>query len=138
MHSSPELTISSASMEEHNLTVNLSDGRIIIYPITGIPWISTASPEKQQNFTVTEWDIYWDEIDDGLTLEHILSPKPLIDFTEQKNPNWERLQEVLGNQQGEKKGGKESLDNFLEEWTGILKGADPDKLKAQYLEEKYG
>ena len=33
---------------------------------------------------------------------------------------------------------KEALNNFLEQWTGIIEGADSDKLKAQYLEEKYG
>ena len=33
---------------------------------------------------------------------------------------------------------KEALDNFLKQWTGIIEGADPDELKTQYLEEKYG
>jgi len=33
---------------------------------------------------------------------------------------------------------KEALNHFLETWTGIIEGANPDELKAQYLEEKYG
>ena len=37
-----------------------------------------------------------------------------------------------------KKPQQESFTEFLDEWTGFLKGIDPDELKAQYLEEKYG
>ena len=87
MHSSPKLTISSATLNGNNLTVFLNDGRIIIYPITGMTWITAAPPEQQQDFSVTEWDIYWQQIDDGLTLEHILSPKHRVDFTKQQSPN---------------------------------------------------
>ncbi len=30
-----------------------------------------------------------------------------------------------------------SLDDFLEKWTGALKGVDPDAAKFEYLREKY-
>ncbi len=33
---------------------------------------------------------------------------------------------------------KLSLGTFLERWQGFLKGYDPDQLRAQYLQEKYG
>ena len=32
----------------------------------------------------------------------------------------------------------QSVATFLNKWRGILKGYDPDKLKNQYLQEKYG
>lgn len=32
----------------------------------------------------------------------------------------------------------QSLVTFLDEWRGVLKGFDPDKLRFQYLQEKYG
>jgi hypothetical protein len=32
----------------------------------------------------------------------------------------------------------QAVDIFLEKWTGFLKGLDPDELKHQYLQEKYG
>lgn len=30
------------------------------------------------------------------------------------------------------------LTTFLEKWRGFLNGFDPDELKSQYLQEKYG
>jgi len=101
MHSSPELTLTSATLTGSNLFVFLSDGRIVIYPIAGMTWITEASQEKQQDFEVTEWEIYWNQIDDGLTLERILSPKPRIDFVFEKAPNWEQFQAALTTHQGE-------------------------------------
>lgn len=95
MNSLPELTISQAVLEEETLIATLSDGRIIIYPLTGMTWLTTAGIEQQQNFEVTEWEIYWPGIDDGLTLEHLLSPRPRVDFTVTPPPNWERVQQLL-------------------------------------------
>ncbi len=31
-----------------------------------------------------------------------------------------------------------TVDRFLDKWRGFLKDADPDELKSQYLQEKYG
>jgi predicted ATP-dependent Lon-type protease len=31
-----------------------------------------------------------------------------------------------------------SITAFLDRWHGFLKGHDPDQLRAQYLQEKYG
>ena len=95
MHSSTELTITSAKLTGNNLVVFLSDGRVVFYPIAGMTWITDAPKEKQQDFTVTEWEIYWNQIDDGLTLDHILSPDPRVDFTKEKAPNWEKFHEVI-------------------------------------------
>lgn len=95
MDSSHELSIRQATLADENLVVTLSDGRIIIYPLHGMSWITNAPLEKKLDFTVAEWEIYWNQIDDGLTLEHILSPKPRVDFTVEKAPNWEKFQEVI-------------------------------------------
>lgn len=32
----------------------------------------------------------------------------------------------------------QAFDAFLKKWSGIIKGVDPDDLKSQYLQEKYG
>lgn len=95
MHSSLELTIEKAMLEEDKLIVSLSDGRVVVYPLTGMSWITEAPTEQKQDFTVTEWEIYWNQIDDGLTLEHILAPHPKVDFTVEKPPNWKRFREVV-------------------------------------------
>ncbi len=109
MHSSTELMISSAKLTGNNLVVFLSDGRVVFYPITGMTWITDAPKEKQQDFTVTEWEIYWNQIDDGLTLEHILSPNPRVDFTQEKAPNWEKFQEVVSHYKGSGAESKEPI-----------------------------
>ncbi len=31
-----------------------------------------------------------------------------------------------------------SVDSFLAKWQGFLKGINPDEMKSQYLQEKYG
>lgn len=95
MDFSHELKITEAFLKEDRLAIYLSDGRIVIYPLTGMSWITETDPHKQQNFTVTDWEIYWDEIDDGLTLEHILSPKPRVDYTQEKHPNWELFRDIV-------------------------------------------
>ncbi len=94
MHSFPELIISDATLQEDKLTVYLNDGRIVVYPLVGMTWITKAPSQTQQDFTITDWEIYWNQIDDGLTLEHILSPRPKADFTTNK-PNWERFRDVV-------------------------------------------
>jgi hypothetical protein len=90
-----ELKIVDAKLEEDKLIVCLSDGRIVIYPLTGMTWITEAPKEQQQDFTVTDWEIYWNQIDDGLTLEHILSPRPCVDFRVKGAPNWEAFRKVV-------------------------------------------
>jgi len=95
MRSSFELTIKDAKLEGDKLVISLSDGRIVVYPLTGMTWITEAPSDQQRDFKVTEWEIYWNQIDDGLTLEHILSPRPKVDFTVEKPPNWKRFREVL-------------------------------------------
>lgn len=33
---------------------------------------------------------------------------------------------------------QQPIDHFLDKWKGVLKGVNPDELKTQYLQEKYG
>lgn len=95
MHSLIELKIINAVLDGLKLIVYLNDGRIVIYPMAGMDWITDASEEVRSTFTVDEWEIYWEAIDDGLTLEHILSPKPRVDFTLEPSPNWKNFQIVV-------------------------------------------
>ena len=98
MRSSFELTIADASLAGDRLVACLSDGRIIVYPLTGMTWITEAPQEQQSDFTVTDWEIYWNQLDDGLTLEHILSLKPRVNFAVEPPPDWEAFREVLAKQ----------------------------------------
>ena len=94
MHSLIELEIINAVLDGLKLIVYLNDGRIIIYPMAGMDWITDASEDQRSAYTVDEWEIYWEAIDDGLTLEHILSPKPRVDFTVEPAPNWQNFQVI--------------------------------------------
>jgi len=95
MRSSRELKIIDATLEDSQLIVYLSDGRIVLYPLAGMTWITEASGEQKQDFTVSDWEVFWNQIDDGITLEHILSDKPRADFTIEKAPNWERFRNAI-------------------------------------------
>lgn len=110
MRSSIELKIIDALLEDSRLLVYLSDGRIIVYPLDGMTWITEVNEKQKADFTVTDWEIYWNQIDDGLTLEHILSSRPRVDFTVEKHPNWERFRKIIAAHQDERK--TKALDDF--------------------------
>jgi len=64
------------------MMVNLSDGRVITLPIDKIDWLrwlAEASPEQQANWSLEPggFAIYWDDLDDGVELCHLLSPYSL-------------------------------------------------------------
>ena len=101
MYSSSELGITRAQFKDEELIVTLNDGRIIVYPLRGMAWITGATPAQQQDFTVTEWEVYWNQLDDGITLEHLLSPKPRVDFTVERLPNWKAFYGVLAKYRSE-------------------------------------
>ena len=68
--------IVSAFFTNNLLTVALNDGRIIIFPCSEMKWLIQASPEQQQDFSIESdgYGVWWDELDDGIALHHILSP----------------------------------------------------------------
>ena len=60
------------------MMVSLSDGRMITLPLDKIDWLrwlATASSEQQANWSLEPggFAIYWDELDDGVELCHLLS-----------------------------------------------------------------
>ena len=75
MNSFPNTKILNAFLHKDLLTVFLNDGRIIIFPCTSMKWLSQATEEQQQNFSVESdgYGIWWEELDDGIALHHLLS-----------------------------------------------------------------
>lgn len=64
------------------LIVILSDGREITLPLdkfTWLSWLAQASPEQQANWSLEPggYAVYWEDLDDGFEVEHILTPQPL-------------------------------------------------------------
>jgi hypothetical protein len=67
---------------ENKLIVALSDGREITLPLdkfTWLSWLAKATPTQQANWSLEPdgYAIYWEELDDGFEVEHILATEPL-------------------------------------------------------------
>lgn len=68
--------------EGNMLVVTLSDGREVCLPMDRIPWLrwlAEATPEQRAKWSLEPngFAIYWDELDDGIEVTHLLAPHPL-------------------------------------------------------------
>ena len=65
------------------LHIVLSDGREIslrLNQLTWLKWLAKAMPEQRAEWTIEPggFAIYWDKLDDGIEIEHLLSLQPLV------------------------------------------------------------
>jgi Protein of unknown function (DUF2442) len=65
------------------IIILLSDRREISSPVDRIDWLkwlASATPEQRAKWTIEPggFAVYWEELDDGLEIEHLLSLQPLI------------------------------------------------------------
>lgn len=75
--------VTEVHFEDNNLLVTLSDGRTISLPIDKIEWLqwlAAASPEQRANWTIEPggYAVYWDDLDDGIEVMHLLGMQPLV------------------------------------------------------------
>lgn len=64
------------------LYVTLSDSRQISVPLENIPWLkwlNSATSEQRARWSLEPggFAVYWDELDDGIEISHLLSIQPL-------------------------------------------------------------
>lgn len=64
------------------LFVSLSDGREISLPMERVEWLDwlmKASPPQRSKWSIEPggFAIYWDELDDGIEVRHLLELQPL-------------------------------------------------------------
>ncbi len=64
------------------LFVSLGDGREISLPMERVEWLDwlvKASPQQRSKWSIEPggFAIYWDELDDGIELRHLLEMQPL-------------------------------------------------------------
>jgi hypothetical protein len=64
------------------LRVSLSDGREISVPMERIEWLNwlvKATPEQRAMWSIEPngFAIYWEQLDDGIELRHLLEMQPL-------------------------------------------------------------
>jgi hypothetical protein len=68
--------------EGNTLHILLSDGREISLPIDQmdwLKWLADATPEQRAKWAIEPggFAVYWQELDDGFEIEHLLSLQPL-------------------------------------------------------------
>ncbi len=69
--------------EGNMLHILLSDGREISVPIgqmEWLKWLANAGPAQRMKWTIEPggFAIYWEELDDGIEIGHLLSMQPLV------------------------------------------------------------
>jgi len=68
--------------DANTLHVRLSDGRGVSLPLGTLDWLSwllEATPEQRANWSIEPggYAIYWEELDDGIEVEHLLGLQSL-------------------------------------------------------------
>ena len=68
--------------ERNILHIALSDGREISLPVDQmgwLKWLASASPDQRAKWTIEPGGsaVYWEELDDGFEIAHLLSLQPL-------------------------------------------------------------
>lgn len=77
-----QVVATNVRFEKNILYVSLSDGREMSLPIDRIEWLewlAKATPEQREKWTLEPggYAIYWEELDDGIEVGHILAMEPL-------------------------------------------------------------
>lgn len=68
----PANEIASAEVSSDELIVRTVDGRAIHTPLSWFPFLVSASEEQRQNFRIVGWTIFWEALDEGVSMEPIL------------------------------------------------------------------
>ena len=80
---SEQVSATTVQFDGSILQVSLSDGRMISLPIDKtewLQWLAQATPEQRQNWSLEPggYAIYWEDLDDGLEVAHLLGIQPLV------------------------------------------------------------
>ena len=79
---SEQVAATQVRFDKNILYVLLSDGREVSLPIDRIEWLewlAKATPEQREKWSLEPggYAIYWEELDDGIEVGHILAMEPL-------------------------------------------------------------
>ena len=77
-----QVAATNVKFEKNILYVTLSDGREVSLPIDRIEWLrwlikATAEQREKWSLEPGGYAIYWEELDDGIEVSHILAMEPL-------------------------------------------------------------
>lgn len=70
--------IQDVATTDESLRVSLSDGRVVIVPITWYPRLSHARPEDREKWELIGQGhgIHWPELDEDISVENIILGQP--------------------------------------------------------------
>lgn len=76
------VALTDVQFEENIIHVQLSDGRLVSLPvdkISWLAWLAAASPEQRAGWSIEPggYAVYWEELDDGFEVAHLLALQPL-------------------------------------------------------------
>jgi hypothetical protein len=77
-----QVAATNVRFEKNILYVSLSDGREVSLPIDRIEWLqwlARATAEQREKWSLEPggYAIYWEDLDDGIEVGHILAMEPL-------------------------------------------------------------
>jgi len=74
----PAASVQNATVAEENLTVELSDGRVISVPLAWYPRLVHATPEERRNWRLigNGEGIHWSDLDEDVSVENIILGRP--------------------------------------------------------------
>lgn len=71
------VTIIRAKFDEKSMWLTLSDGRMLGIPLEIFPQLQRAGLQPLASFELSPRGIHWEELKENLSLEALLSAKPL-------------------------------------------------------------
>lgn len=77
------VTISNVYFDRNTLALVLNDGRELLLHLDHIDWLkwlATATPEQRNAWSLEPggFAVYWECLDDGIELEHVLSFQSIV------------------------------------------------------------
>jgi hypothetical protein len=77
-----QVEVTGVRFEGNMLLVALSDGRELRVPLDRVEWLkwlARATPTQRANWSIEPggFAIQWDELDDGIEIQHLLTVEPL-------------------------------------------------------------
>ncbi len=78
-----QVSATNVHFQNENLVIALSDGREIILPLerySWLKWLARATQEQRARWSLEPdgYAIYWEDLDDGVEIEHLLSLDSLV------------------------------------------------------------
>lgn len=78
----PDVAAVSVEVTADRLRIGLSDGRVLDVELARVPWLRwlrEASEADRGGWSIEPggFAVYWESLDDGVEIRHLLSPHPL-------------------------------------------------------------